>query len=89
MKSKEIKLTKERRLMDFRKEEFEIIFHYYQREDSGEHITTTGLDEWIINRVYQNFVQRNRRHIKRLYVRNISTSKPIFIQEGNSIVLRN
>jgi len=35
MTGKEMILTKERRLMDFRKEEFEIIFHYCLFEDSG------------------------------------------------------
>lgn len=49
MTGKEMILTKERRFMDFRKEEFLIIFHYYQCEDSGEQFTTTGLDERILN----------------------------------------
>lgn len=68
MKSKEMILTKERRLMDFRKEEFEIIFHYYDCEVSGEQFTTTGLDEWIINQGHQSIVQRNRRLKKGLSV---------------------
>jgi hypothetical protein len=49
MTGKEMILTKERRLMDFRIEEFEIIFHYYKCEDSGVQFTTTGLDERNIN----------------------------------------
>jgi len=49
MTGKEMILTKEHGLMDFRIEEFEIIFHYYQCEDSGEQFTATGLDERNIN----------------------------------------
>ncbi len=49
-------LTKECRLFDFRKEEFEIFFYYYDCEDSGEQFTTTGLDELIINQGHQSIV---------------------------------
>lgn len=52
---KEMKLTKERRSMDFRKETFEIVFHYYKCEDSGEQFTTTALDEVNINQVYNQY----------------------------------
>lgn len=52
---KEMKLTKERRSMDFRKETFEIIFHYYKCEDSGEQFTTTILDEVNMNQVYNQY----------------------------------
>ncbi len=52
---KEMKLTKERRLMDFRKETFEIVFHYYICEDSGEQFTTTALDELNINQVHNQY----------------------------------
>ncbi|HBZ25660.1 MAG TPA: DNA-binding protein [Rikenellaceae bacterium] len=52
---KEMKLTKERRSMDFRKETFEIVFHYYKCEDSGEHFTTTTLDELNMNQVYNQY----------------------------------
>jgi DNA-binding transcriptional regulator YiaG len=55
MTGKEMILTKERRLMDFRKEEFEIIFHYYLCEDSEEQFTTTGLDELNINQLYNQY----------------------------------
>lgn len=53
--SKEMKLTKERRSMDFRKETFEIVFHYYNCEDSGEQFTTTSLDEVNINQLYNQY----------------------------------
>ena len=52
---KEMKLTKERRSMDFRKEAFEIVFHYYKCEDSGEQFTTTALDEVNMNQVYNQY----------------------------------
>jgi len=58
---KEMKLTKERRSMDFRKETFEVIFHYYKCEDSGEQFTTTSLDEVNINQVYNQY--RNKFNI--------------------------
>jgi len=52
---KEMKLTKERRSMDFRKEAFEIVFHFYKCEDSGEQFTTTALDEVNMNQVYNQY----------------------------------
>ena len=52
---KEMKLTKERRSMNFRKETFEIVFHYYLCEDSGEQFTTTSLDEVNMNQVYNQY----------------------------------
>lgn len=53
-----MKLTKERRSMDFRKETFEIVFHYYKCEDSGEQFTTTSLDEVNMNQVYNQYRDR-------------------------------
>lgn len=53
--NKEMLLTKERRSMDFRKETFEIVFHYYKCEDSGEEFTTTALDEVNMNQVYNQY----------------------------------
>ena len=52
---KEMKLTKERRSMNFRKETFEIIFHYYKCKDSGEQFTATSLDDININQVYNQY----------------------------------
>ncbi|HYG37242.1 MAG TPA: type II TA system antitoxin MqsA family protein [Cytophagales bacterium] len=52
---KEMKLITERRLMDFRKETFEIVFHYYKCEDSEEQFTTTALDEVNMNQVYNQY----------------------------------
>lgn len=52
---KEMKLSKERRSMDFRKETFEIVFHFYKCEDSGEQFTSTSLDEVNMNQVYNQY----------------------------------
>lgn len=52
---KEMILTKEKRSMDFRKEKFEIVFHYLRCEDSGEQFTNEGLDDLNINQVYNQY----------------------------------
>ncbi|TVQ06946.1 MAG: DUF4065 domain-containing protein [Bacteroidetes bacterium] len=52
---KEMKLIKERRSMDFRKETFCIVFHYYKCEDSGEQFTTTSLDDVNMNQLYNQY----------------------------------
>ena len=52
---KEMKLIKERRSLNFRKETFEIVFHYYKCEDSGEQFTNTSLDEVNMNQVYNQY----------------------------------
>lgn len=51
----EMKLTKEQRSMIFRKETFDIVFHYYQCEDSGEQFTSAALDELNMNQVYNQY----------------------------------
>ncbi len=53
-----MKLTKECRSMEFRKETFEIVFHYYKCEDSGEQFTTTSMDEVNMNQVYNQYRDR-------------------------------
>lgn len=50
-----MKLSKELREMEFRKETFEIVFHYYRCEDSGEQFTDTSLDEVNMNQVYNQY----------------------------------
>ena len=52
---KEMILTKEKRSMDFRKEKFEIVFHYLKCEDSGEQFTIEDLDDLNINQVYNQY----------------------------------
>lgn len=52
---KEMILSREKRSMEFRKETFEIVFHYYKCEDSGEQFTTTSLDDLNINQLYNKY----------------------------------
>jgi putative zinc finger/helix-turn-helix YgiT family protein len=53
--NKEMILTKERRALVFRKETFEIVFHYYKCEDSGEQFTTTSTDDVNMNQLYNQY----------------------------------
>jgi putative zinc finger/helix-turn-helix YgiT family protein len=55
---KEMTLTNEKRTMDFRKETFEIVFHYYKCQDSGEQFTTTSMDELNMNQIYNQYRDR-------------------------------
>jgi len=55
---REMKLIKKRRSMDFRKETFEVVFHYYKCADSGEQFTTTAMDEVNMNQVYNQYRDR-------------------------------
>lgn len=48
-------LVKEPRTMEFRKVPFEVVFHYYRCEDSGEQFTTSELDELNTNQVYNQY----------------------------------
>jgi putative zinc finger/helix-turn-helix YgiT family protein len=52
---KEMKLFKTRRSIDFRKETFSIVYHYFECEDSKEQFTTTALDEVNMNQVYNQY----------------------------------
>jgi len=52
---KEMVLIKEKRTLSFRKEEFEVVYHSYKCEDSGESFTTTQLDELNLNQVYNQY----------------------------------
>lgn len=52
---KEMTLVTEKRTLDFRKERFQIIFHYYKCEDSGEQFTTTSMDEINLNQLYNQY----------------------------------
>lgn len=48
-------LRKEKRTMDFRKEPFEVMYHFYVCKDSGEQFTTDELDEVNTNQVYNQY----------------------------------
>ena len=52
---KEMILIKEKRSFDFRKETFDIVYHYYKCQDSKEQFTTTALDEVNMNQVYNQY----------------------------------
>ncbi len=52
---KNMPLLTEKRTMDFRKEHFQIVFHYYKCEESGEQYTTTSLDEVNLNQLYNQY----------------------------------
>ena len=52
---KEMTLVRERRSMEFRKEPFEIVFHYYKCEESGEQFTTTEMDELNMNQLFNQY----------------------------------
>ncbi|WP_204336921.1 type II TA system antitoxin MqsA family protein [Cryomorpha ignava] len=52
---KEMILTKEKRSISFRKETFEVVFHYYKCEDSVEKFTTGELDNVNMNQVYNQY----------------------------------
>lgn len=54
---KEMKLVRENRDMEFRKEKFKITFHAYRCDDSGEQFTDTALDELNMNQVHNQYRQ--------------------------------
>lgn len=52
---KEMVLKKEKRSITFRKEVFEVIYHYYLCQDSKEQFTTTELDDLNLNQAYNQY----------------------------------
>lgn len=52
---KEMVLCHETREAEFRKDSFNIQFHFYKCEDSGEQFTTTELDELNMNQLYNQY----------------------------------
>lgn len=51
----EVILQNEKRLMEFRKESFPVLFHYYLCKDTEETFTDEQLDEVNINQVYNQY----------------------------------
>jgi len=51
----EAELRKENRTMEFRKESFEVLYHYYVCKETGEQFTTDELDEVNTNQVYNQY----------------------------------
>jgi len=52
---KEMALIKENRILTFRNEEFEVVYHHYKCEESGELFTTTELDEINLTQLYNQY----------------------------------
>jgi putative zinc finger/helix-turn-helix YgiT family protein len=52
---KEMTLVTEKRTIDFRKEAFQVVFHFYKCSESGEQFTTSALDEVNMNQVYNQY----------------------------------
>jgi len=45
----------EPRVLEYRKDQFDILYHYYQCADSGEQFTTTEIDTLNINQVHNKY----------------------------------
>src|ERR1044072_7168522 len=58
---KEMSLQKEKRKLSFRKEEFEVLYHYLLCDDSQEQFTTTAIDEVNMNQLYNQY--REKHHL--------------------------
>lgn len=57
---REMSLCKESRKLVFRKDEFDVIYHYYRCEDSGEAFTSTSLDELNMTQLYNQYRAKYR-----------------------------
>jgi putative zinc finger/helix-turn-helix YgiT family protein len=57
---KEMKLQKEQRQITFRKETFEVLFHYWRCEDTDQQLTSTELDELNIGQAYNQYRSLHR-----------------------------
>lgn len=54
-------LRKEERVLTFRKEEFTVLYHFYECTDSGEQFTSTALDTTTMNQLYNQY--REKHHL--------------------------
>lgn len=52
------KLQKEPRVLEYRKDTFNVMYHYYVCIDSGEQFTTTAIDTLNINQVHNKYRER-------------------------------
>lgn len=57
---KEMELRKEAREIEFRKENFTVVFHYYYCKDSKEQFTDTTLDELNMNQLYNQYREKHK-----------------------------
>lgn len=55
---KEMKVVRERTSLPFRKERFEVVYHYYLCEDSGEQFTDDALDHINIVQVHNQYREK-------------------------------
>lgn len=53
-----MKLAMEPAVLSFRKEKFEVVYHYYLCEDSGEQFTDDALDSINMNQVYNQYREK-------------------------------
>ena len=56
--SKEMKLQTRKEKITFRKEEFEIVYHYFLDEDNDNEFTTTELDELNIKQLHNQYREK-------------------------------
>lgn len=55
-----MKLEKEQRTIVFRKETFEVMYHYWKDEDSGDQFTSTALDEINLEQAHHQYRSRHQ-----------------------------
>ncbi|MGV3539476.1 MAG: type II toxin-antitoxin system antitoxin SocA domain-containing protein [Rufibacter sp.] len=55
---KPMQLVKEASSLQFRKEAFEVVYHYYLCADSGEQFTTDALDQINLNQVHNQYREK-------------------------------
>jgi uncharacterized phage-associated protein/DNA-binding transcriptional regulator YiaG len=55
---KPMKLVVQKRVLEFRKHEFEVLYHTLASAESGEEFTTTELDELNVSQVYNQYRSR-------------------------------
>ena len=56
---KEMSLKNEKRMIDYKKEIFEVSFQYYCCEESGEQFTTTELDDKNLIQLYNLYKNKH------------------------------
>jgi len=57
---KEMILCKEERPFSFRKEEFNVVYHYFKCSESNESFTTTDLDDLNLNQLYNQYRAKHK-----------------------------
>ncbi len=57
---KEMSLKFELRKLDFRKESFDVAYHFFQCEETGEQFTTTEMDELNMIQLYNQYREKHK-----------------------------